>query len=328
MPLSAKLGETSRAVKHYSASTMSNIRTDEPSDNELVRHPFLARLGERVRTLRARRGLTRRLLSQQAGVSERHLANLESGAGNPSVLVLLDVARALDCPVGQLLSEDGDSAERPLLLDLLEGRSDDELRRARLALAQLFGDAPDPAGRGRRIALVGLRGAGKSTLGRLLAQALERPFVELNTEIERVAGCPPNEIHALYGATAWRRYERRALEETIELYRECVIATPGGLVSEPATLNLLLAHCHVVWLQAAPEEHMRRVVAQGDLRPMAGNAEAMDDLRRILAGRAPFYAQADDTLRTDGCTPEQSLRALLALLPAETRNPRLMHSTA
>ena len=174
----------------------------------------------------------------------------------------------------------------------------------------MFGESPRPDARAGRIALVGLRGAGKSTLGRMLADALDLPFVELNREIERVAGCGLDEIHNLLGAAAYRRYERRALEETVQLYPDAVIATPGGIVSDPATFNLLLAHCVTVWLRASPEEHMARVVAQGDLRPMAGNREAMDDLKRILAGRAAFYARADRQVDTGGLTLGQAFDAL------------------
>jgi XRE family aerobic/anaerobic benzoate catabolism transcriptional regulator len=181
---------------------------------------------------------------------------------------------------------------------LLHGRGEPDLKRARMALAELFAARTAGAARARRIALIGLRGAGKSTLGRMLAEDLALPFVELTREIERVAGCSVPEIHALYGLPAYRRYERRALEEVIAAHREAVIATPGGLVADPATFNLLLGHCYTVWLQASPEEHMSRVVAQGDLRPMAGNREAMDDLQRILAGREPFYAKADAVCST------------------------------
>jgi XRE family aerobic/anaerobic benzoate catabolism transcriptional regulator len=169
------------------------------------------------------------------------------------------------------------------------------------------------ASRGRRLALVGLRGAGKSTLGRLLADALDVPFVELSREIERVAGCSVREIHDLYGTAAYRRYERRALDETVALHDDAVIATPGGIVAEPATFNVLLAHCATIWITASPEEHMARVAAQGDTRPMAASREAMEDLRRILAGRAAFYAKADAVLDTSGRTEAESLATLLEL---------------
>jgi len=271
------------------------------------RDPFLVALGERVRSLRARRGMTRRALALASDVSERHLANLELGVGNASILVLRQVAQALSSPLAELLGDETTTSPEWLLIrDLLRGRGDDELRRGRLALTQLYGQASEPDARGRRIALIGLRGAGKSTLGRLLAEDLGAVFVELNREIERIAGCGISEIQNLLGQAAYRRYERRALEEAIQLYPDAVIATPGGIVSEPATFNLLLSHCFTVWVKATPEEHMQRVVAQGDLRPMSGNREAMEDLRRILAGRSAFYGRADLTLDTAGRSADES----------------------
>jgi XRE family aerobic/anaerobic benzoate catabolism transcriptional regulator len=276
--------------------------------------PFLLALGERVRTLRARRGLTRKSVALASGVSERHLANLEYGIGNASILVLHQVAAALDCALAELVGDvTTTSPEWLMLRELLRGRSDAELRRGRRALAALYGVAGGDAARGRRIALVGLRGAGKSTLGRQLAEALDMPFVELSREVERVAGCSIREIHDLYGTNAYRRYERRALDETLRLHAEAVIATPGGIVAEPATFHALLESCHTIWLRASPEEHMARVAAQGDTRPMAASREAMADLRRILAGRAAFYAKADAVLDTAGESEAESLHTLTAL---------------
>jgi XRE family aerobic/anaerobic benzoate catabolism transcriptional regulator len=225
------------------------------------KNPFLAALGERVRTLRARRGITRKALALAAEVSERHLANLEYGVGNASILVLLQVAGALQCSLGELIG-DISASQCP------------------------------------RVALIGLRGAGKSTLGQMLANDLGFPFLELSREIEKLAGCSVAEIQALYGVNAYRRYERRALEEAIRLYPEVVIAVPGGLVSDAASFNRLLAHCTTVWLQANAEDHMNRVTAQGDLRPMASSKEAMEDLKGILAGRAAFYGKARFRLDT------------------------------
>ncbi len=284
-----------------------------PDDAE--RHPFLVLLGERVRTLRSRRGMTRKAVAHAADVSERHLANLEYGTGNASILVLLQVAGALHCSLSELLGDVTTSSPEWLLIrELLEHRNDADLRRARVAIGSLFDGASSAAGgdanKGTRIALVGLRGAGKSTLGRRLADDLGFAFVELSREIEQFAGCSIHEIHALYGTPAYRRYERRALEETIQLYPEVVIATPGGLVSDAANFNLLLGHCRTVWLQAEPSDHMARVAAQGDLRPMAASQEAMEDLKRILAGRSAFYAKADLSFNTSGLTEAEAVEGL------------------
>lgn len=289
--------------------------TMDPAEGaEEAKNPLLLALGERVRTLRARRGLTRKQAALAADVSERHFANLEYGIGNASILVLQQVASALQCSLAELLGDVTTSSPEWLLIrELLEHRNEVELRRARIALTELLGQPGGDRARGGRIALVGLRGAGKSTLGQLLAEDLDLPFVELSREIEKVAGCSIREIHDLYGTAAYRRYERRALEETVQIYADVVIATPGGIVSDPATFNLLLAHCTTIWLQASPEEHMGRVAAQGDLRPMAASKEAMEDLRRILAGRAAFYSKADLTLDTSGQTLEASFAQLRAL---------------
>jgi len=282
-----------------------------------TRDLFLLALGERVRSLRARRGMTRRQLSQVSEVSERHLANLEGGVGNASALVLRQVASALGTQIAELIGDETTATPEWLLIrDLLKNRSEDELRRARLALSALYGGSASGA-RQRRIALIGLRGAGKSTLGRMLAEAFDLPFIELNREIERVAGCGLGEIHNLLGPNAYRRYERRALDEVVSQYPSAVIATPGGIVSDATTFNALLANCFTVWIKATPEEHMGRVVAQGDLRPMAGNSggqEAMDDLKRILAGRAAFYGKADLAFDTSGKPLASSFGELKAAL--------------
>ncbi len=261
---------------------------------EAGRHPFLMALGERVRTLRSRRGMTRKAVAKAAEVSERHLANLEYGAGNVSILVLLQVAQALHCELSELLGDVTTSSPEWLMIrELLERRSEADLRRARQSLGELFHGHGADRSKGARIALIGLRGAGKTALGKRLAADLGYAFVELSHEIEQFAGCSINEIHNLYGTNAYRRYERRALEETIQIYPEVVIATPGGLVADAANFNLLLQHCTTIWLQADPVEHMARVAAQGDMRPMAASSEAMEDLKRILAGRSAFYAKAD-----------------------------------
>jgi XRE family aerobic/anaerobic benzoate catabolism transcriptional regulator len=275
------------------------------------RNPLLAVLGERVRGLRAQRGLTRKAVAVSAEVSERHLANLEYGTGNASILVLQQVAQALHCSLAELVGDVTTSSPEWLLIrELLEHRSEADLRRARIALGELLGSGRGDSARHRRIALIGLRGAGKSTLGPMLAQDLDVPFIELSREIEKLAGCSVREIHDLYGTNAYRRYERRALEETVQIHGEVVIATPGGIVSDPATFNELLSHCTTVWLRAAPEEHMGRVVAQGDTRPIAASKEAMEDLHRILDGRAAFYSKADLSVDTSGQTLAQSFEVL------------------
>jgi XRE family transcriptional regulator, aerobic/anaerobic benzoate catabolism transcriptional regulator len=275
------------------------------------KNPFLAALGDRVRALRARRGMTRKALASTAEVSERHLANLEYGLGNASILVLLQVAGALRCSLGELIGDVTTlSPEWLLIRELLEQRDDATLQRVRVAIGEMLGTGGGNAALSPRIALIGLRGAGKSTLGQMLADDLEFPFVELSREIEKFAGCSVSEIQALYGVNAYRRYERRALEETIQIYPEAVIATPGGLVSDAATFNQLLAHCTTVWLQADPEDHMKRVAAQGDMRPMAASKEAMEDLKGILTGRAAFYSKAQFKLNTSAQAIEPTFVAL------------------
>ncbi len=276
--------------------------------------PALVALGERVRALRARRGMTRKAVAQVAGISERYLANLEYGIGNASLLILQQVARALQCPLAELIGDVTTSSPEWLLIrELLENRDEATLRRVRVAIGEMLGTGGANAARSSRIALVGLRGAGKSTLGQMLADDLGFPFVELSREIEKFAGCSIAEIQALYGTNAYRRYERRALEEAIQIYPEAVIAIPGGLVSDPATFNLLLAHCTTVWLYADPEDHMKRVLAQGDTRPMADNREAMEDLKRILAGRAAFYSKAEFKLDTSAQPLQETYMALREL---------------
>ena len=283
----------------------------EPSEPETRRNPFLEALGERVRTLRSRKGMTRRAVAVAADVSERHLANLEYGTGNVSVLVLLQVAQALQCSLAELLGDvTTTSPEWLLIRELLSKRSEADLRRARVQLSDMFGEGGNAQERKNRIALIGLRGAGKTSLGQRLADDLGFPFIELSREIEHFAGCQISEIHNLYGANAYRRYERRALEEAIQIYPEVVIATPGGLVSDSANFNLLLSHCTTVWLQADAADHMGRVAAQGDMRPMAGSREAMEDLKRILEGRSAFYSKADMAINTSGRSEDQAFAAL------------------
>lgn len=292
--------------------TIPTPDTERDPERDAARDPFLASLGERLKLLRARRGLTRKALAQLAGVSERHVANVESGVGNASVQFLRQLCGVLNCSLAEMTGDETASSPDWLMIrEILRGRSDEELARARAALADLFDSPVSERSRRQRIALIGLRGAGKSTLGRLLADRLGAPFIELSAHIEQLAGCSIAEIHALYGQTAYRRYEQRALEEAIRHHAQAVIATPGGIVSEPATFNLLLSHCYTVWLKASPEEHMSRVLAQGDRRPMSGNREAMDDLKRILESRAQFYSKADKTFDTSDMSAERAFAQLI-----------------
>jgi XRE family transcriptional regulator, aerobic/anaerobic benzoate catabolism transcriptional regulator len=271
---------------------------------------YLRLLGDRIREARARRGMTRKILARDSKVSERYLAQLEAGHGNVSIVLLRQIAQAMGLPLVDLVREEPDRpVELTLMIQTLARLSGKELAQARKILAETFGAAIERERR-HRIALIGLRGAGKSTLGAMLAKELAVPFIELDREIERESGTSLSEVFDLYGQGAFRRYERRALESVIERHDRAVIATGGSIVSEAATFDLLLSACFTIWLAAAPEEHMARVVAQGDTRPMADNEEAMEDLRRILAGREVLYSKADVCVDTAGKTTAQSLREL------------------
>jgi XRE family aerobic/anaerobic benzoate catabolism transcriptional regulator len=273
---------------------------------------YLHRLGERVRTLRHQRGITRKALAQHAKVSERYLAQLEAGLGNCSIVLLRRIARAIGLPVTQLVHE---GAEPPLdlvlLTQFLERLPPDMLVEARKLVTEHFSS---PSEDQRRIALIGLRGGGKSTLGRMLAERLDVPFIELDREIERRSGANLSEIFDMFGQETFRRAEREALDDVLRRHKHFVIATSGSIVTEPGTLELLLASCFTVWVRAEPEEHMKRVMAQGDMRPMANNARAMEDLVSILKSREPLYAKAEAVLATTGKTPEQNLAELLRVV--------------
>ena len=245
-----------------------------PLTQEQQEAAYLSRLGERVRAWRTDHGMTRKALSESSGVSQRYLAQLECGQGNISVLLLRKVARAIGAPVERLLRDD------------------------------------ERAPRAGRIALLGLRGAGKSTLGAKLAQSLGAPFVELDREVEKEAGAKLGEMFAMYGQDAFRRFERRALERVLNQHERAVIATGGSLVTDPATYALLRESCLCVWLKASPEEHMSRVIAQGDMRPFKGRSAAQDEIRKLLADRDRLYARAEVTLETSGKTVKQSLEQM------------------
>jgi XRE family transcriptional regulator, aerobic/anaerobic benzoate catabolism transcriptional regulator len=277
---------------------------------------FLRLLGGRIREARARRGMTRKILARDSAVSERYLAQLEAGLGNISIVLLRQIAHAMGLPIGDLVQEGPDRpVELTLLIQTLARLAPAELTDARKLLAKNFGSVADNERR-HRIALIGLRGAGKSTLGARLAKDLKVPFVELDREIEREAGTNLSAIFDLYGQSAYRRYERRALDTVIERHDRAVIATGGSIVSEASTFDLLLSACFTVWLAADPEEHMNRVIAQGDYRPMADNEEAMEDLRRILDGRTSLYSKADATVETTGKSADESYGELRALAGA------------
>jgi len=235
---------------------------------------YLSKLGERVRAWRSEHAMTRKSLALASGVSERYLAQLEAGQGNISVLLLRKVAHAMGVAVDSLVREE------------------------------------ESAPRSGRIALIGLRGAGKSVLGAKLADALEIPFVELDREVEKEAGAELGEVFAMYGQEAFRRFERRALERVLAQHERAVIAAGGGLVTDPGSYQLLLDRCQCIWLKASPEEHMARVIAQGDMRPFKGRSAALDEIRRLLAGREKLYRRAEATVDTTDKSVRQSLADL------------------
>lgn len=288
----------------------SNPERMQRPDLTSEENSYLLTLGERIRDSRARRGMTRKILAQDSGVSERYLAQLETGHGNVSIILLRQIAHAMGLPLVDLVREEPEPPiDLTLLIQFLTRLPPKKLTQARNLLMGAFGETAK-TDRHHRIALVGLRGAGKSTLGRMLAGHLGVPFIELAREIEREAGTSLSEIFSLYGQAAYRRYERRCLESVIEQNERFVLSTGGSLVSEPATFDTLISHCFTVWIKATAEEHMERVIAQGDYRPMNDNTEAMEDLRRILAGRGAFYSKADAVVDTSGKSVEQSFEEL------------------
>jgi XRE family aerobic/anaerobic benzoate catabolism transcriptional regulator len=282
-------------------------------NSEAAESAFLLAFGERVRGERAKRGMSRKSLAHHAKISERYISQLESGRGNVSLLLLRQIASALHLPLSQLVSEDAGPPEFTLLVQLLQRLSPQQLQEARALLAAQF-PAHAPASRRDRVALVGLRGAGKTTLGARLAQAREVPFIELDREIERLSGASLAEIHDLYGQRAYRRYESEALQQVLDTHPRLVLATGGGIVSEASTYERLLSHCFTVWVQTSPEAHLSRVLAQGDSRPISASSQAMDDLRRILEERVPLYAKADASINTHDKSEEESFAELLAVL--------------
>jgi XRE family aerobic/anaerobic benzoate catabolism transcriptional regulator len=275
---------------------------------------FLQLLGKRVRELRNRRGLTRKMMAREADVSERHLAQLETGEGNVSIVLLRRIAAALHVSLADLFAAEMETRhEKVLIQRFLERLPAHRVEDAMARLLREFGE--EDAARRKRVALIGLRGAGKSTLGNRLARHLDVPFIELDAEIERDFGLSLGEIFALSGQSTYRRSERRALDGVLDRHPGFVLAAGGSIVAESETYDELLARCFTVWIKASPEEHMSRVIAQGDFRPMSENKEAMADLERILAARTPLYARADAVVDTAGRSVEASFSGLLAILP-------------
>jgi XRE family aerobic/anaerobic benzoate catabolism transcriptional regulator len=276
---------------------------------------YLRILADKIREARAQRGMTRNALAADSGVSLRFLAQLESGQGNPSILVLRRIASAMGFPPDDLLSDDSPAAiDRILLMQQLKRLSDEDIAKARRLLTQQWGlDGVSEAKR-PYVTLIGLRGAGKTTLGRRLAKQRGVPFFELDREVEREYGATIGEILQLHGQPGYRRFERESLQAVMSKNPAAVIETGGGLAADPETLPLLLERSVAIWVRASPDEHMQRVIDQGDLRPMARSREAMRELKDILKAREPFYRQAHLHLMTSGRTAEQSFQELLELL--------------
>jgi XRE family transcriptional regulator, aerobic/anaerobic benzoate catabolism transcriptional regulator len=284
---------------------------------------FLLSLGTRVRELRNRRGMTRKTLAHQSDVSERHLAQLESGEGNISILLLRRIAAVLSVSLEELFAPEENehdpanqqlASQKQSILRFIERLPSHRLEEAAARLRRDFG--PEQNQRLARIALIGLRGAGKSTLGSKLAAERNVPFIELDQEIEKDTGMPLAEIFSLYGQSGYRAIEKRTLERVLRGSDPAVISVGGGIVSEKETYDYLLAHCYTIWLKAQPDEHMSRVIAQGDFRAMAGSDRAMEDLRRILESREPLYRKADAAVDTSGESVEESFSKLAAALAA------------
>jgi XRE family aerobic/anaerobic benzoate catabolism transcriptional regulator len=241
---------------------------------------LLRELGRRVRAQRSERGLSLKELARRAKLSQRFLSAVEAGAGNISVRKLAGLARALGTTPAALLAEPAGETALPL------------------------------------IALLGLRGAGKTTIGRRLARRLHVPFVELDRRVEEAAGLTLPEVFALHGEQYYRRLERATLEQVLAEGRPLVLATGGGIVVSPETYALLKRRALTIWLRAQPEDHWNRVVQQGDRRPMADNPQAMAELRRLLAAREPLYAQARHRVDTSRLGVDQAVLAIEGLAAA------------
>ena len=289
----------------------ASTQIDTESEMERAISALMVQVGERVRSARERKGISRRVLSESSGVSQRYLAQLETGSGNISIGLLKRVAHSLDHKIEWFLGEEDPWNSSSLRIAELFSAADSDTREVVL---QILSQGNNASGRAERICLIGLRGAGKSTLGRLAAEQLDVPFLELNKEIALHGGMPIDEILALYGQEGYRKLEAGSLDRVIENYDRVILAAAGGIVSEPETFNKLLSKFHTIWLKATPQEHMDRVRAQGDERPMRGNSDAMEQLTSILTSREALYARAGTTLDTSACTLDQSLRSLIATI--------------
>ena len=284
--------------------------SDAPRDDgqSAAETDFLDQLGQRVRRMRGLAGMSRKVLAQVSGISERYIAQLESGKGNVSIVLLRRIANAINAPLDDIIPGSEPSPDWPVIRDLLKKASPSQIAEVKDLLA---GGASAPLRRSfSGIALIGLRGAGKSTLGKMLAERIGWSFVELNKEIERQNGLSVAEIIALYGQEGFRRMEQAALQQLLARKELMVLATGGGIVSEPVTFDLILNAFYTIWLKAKPEEHMARVRGQGDLRPMADDRSAMAELRNILASREPLYARANAVVDTAGLTVEAAAARL------------------
>ncbi len=295
-----------------------NMMSAHTDRREIESDRRLTLLGNRVRTLRTYRGMTRKELARDSGVSERYLAQLEQGQGNISVILLARVAAALRTEPSDLLQmRERRTAEEILIADLLRELSPDNHKACLQILTEHFSV---PVESRRRIALVGLRGAGKTSQGRLLARRLDMPFVQLGREIEMLAGMSTSEIFSLSGQNGYMRLEEKALMQSLKRYNQCVLETGGSIVMEPKLLSTLLTTCFVVWLHARPDEYMRRLIAQGDVRPMENRADAVSDLSRILSERDEFYSKSHASIDTNGKTIEDCVDELIQIIPKRMKN--------
>jgi XRE family aerobic/anaerobic benzoate catabolism transcriptional regulator len=283
---------------------------------------FLEQLGQRVRTMRALRGMSRKVLAKVSGISERYIAQLESGKGNVSIVLLRRVSNAMGAHVEDLIPSADPAPEWPVIRDLLRKATAAQIAQAKEALTGA-GNSTQRRPSFSGIALIGLRGAGKSTLGKILAAKIGWKFVELNKEIELQNGLSVAEIIALYGQEGFRRMEQAALGQLLARKELMVLATGGGIVSEPLTFELILSSFYTIWVKAEPEEHMARVRGQGDLRPMADDRSAMAELRNILVSREPLYARANAVVDTAGLSVDAAAarlsEAVAPVLQSEAR---------